>query len=988
MNIYADGTTRLYELSETTAGRKGVPSSFIARALKETPMAVYLYGPGVDCWIPKYAIKLADPNRVQEAIEVPDEHPMFETTAASSDGPQRYAKISRIGPARQRMIKIVFPYDWRDITNVKKIKGARYQHEVDEKFFVCPISVDAVTALDQLQFALSPKLLKLLNESQTNVDQIEAVTVPGLQGKLYPFQEKGVAYTEFKNGMALLADDMGLGKTVQALSFLQLHPELRPAVIVVPASLKLNWAREARRWMERPRARVLSGSKANPRWLRGEILIINYDILANKYEKYIDKKDGKKKEREQPFTGWVDYIKNLNPKVVILDECFPAGTLISTPRGEVPIEQLKEGDSIYNALGVGNITKKGERFTHHLVRITMNNGKQITCTPNHPFFTTEGWYPAENLAEKFLLTPATIFNILERDDILRGDSDHETASREPNLPMVQKTIQSHPQHISQTKILREVLLSEVENVTTFNKEGRIHEGTISENVRRSPESPRQKSTMGKRQLRTHDEEQPHHELRGGKKDKGTLEEIRASLTKTTAQRRERQTPPRSPKNFTGSFRIKMEGGICNPHSDASIFLLPDSLQSRFRTTPKQALDRVRRMDSRTSRNRSTRPKEGTIPARTRVERVEIFEYKSSARLGGRLVYNLEVSGHPSYYAEGVLVHNCQFIKNSAAHRTKAVKKLVQGVPHVLGLTGTAIENRPAEIYNIIRIVCPALFPDRFSFLRRYCAGRHTGWGWDFSGASNTKELHQKLINSCMLRRRKADVLPELPAKIRSVVPIELDLTAAKLYRKAESDFIGWVRETRGHKAAKRASNAEALTRIEGLKQLAVKAKMTQMVRWIKDFLEVKDKLVIFAEHKEVVNQLMADLTSYNPVVVAGGVSKENRQRAVDRFQTEDNVRVILGSKSLAMGWTLTAAADTCFTELWWTPGLHVQAEDRVHRIGQEADSVNAYYLIATETIEEEIAALLDKKRKVLDQVLDGIETDDSSLLTELMNAYS
>jgi len=83
---------------------------------------------------------------------------------------------------------------------------------------------------------------------------------------------------------------------------------------------------------------------------------------------------------------------------------------------------------------------------------------------------------------------------------------------------------------------------------------------------------------------------------------------------------------------------------------------------------------------------------------------------------------------------------------------------------------------------------------------------------------------------------------------------------------------------------------------------------------------------------------------------------------------------------------LTAAASVVFVEFDWTPGAHVQAEDRAHRIGQR-DAVTAYYLIADGTVEVEIATLLDKKAKVLDAVLDGKETDQDSLLIELLKQF-
>ena len=79
-------------------------------------------------------------------------------------------------------------------------------------------------------------------------------------------------------------------------------------------------------------------------------------------------------------------------------------------------------------------------------------------------------------------------------------------------------------------------------------------------------------------------------------------------------------------------------------------------------------------------------------------------------------------------------------------------------------------------------------------------------------------------------------------------------------------------------------------------------------------------------------------------------------------------------------------SNVIFLELPWTPGALVQAADRCHRIGQK-DNVVIHYLLAVGTIEEKIALMLDRKRKVLDKVLDGIETDQDSLLSELINEY-
>ena len=144
--------------------------------------------------------------------------------------------------------------------------------------------------------------------------------------------------------------------------------------------------------------------------------------------------------------------------------------------------------------------------------------------------------------------------------------------------------------------------------------------------------------------------------------------------------------------------------------------------------------------------------------------------------------------------------------------------------------------------------------------------------------------------------------------------------------------------------------------------------------------------MVFAVHKFVIDALMQEFGKA-AVKIDGSVSGANRQLAVDKFQNDPKTRLFVGNiKAAGVGITLTAASNVVFLELPWTPGELAQAEDRCHRIGQK-DTVNVYYLLAQNTIEEKIASLLDSKRKVLDAVLDGEETESASLISELINNY-
>ena len=528
---------------------------------------------------------------------------------------------------KENTIKITFPFNTIDLGKVKSLEGRLYHP--DSKSWSCPVSLENIEMLQSFEFLLDEELKKIHSKKQliVPIDSLKEMKIPGLKGQLLPYQNKGVSFINQKNGRVLLADEMGLGKTIQVLAWLQLHPELRPVVIIVPASLKLNWQREINKWMrDNCRTEILSGS--SPHSLNtnlADIFIINYDVL--------------------PF--WIGRFERIQSKVLVTDECH-------------------------------------------------------------------------------------------------------------------------------------------------------------------------------------------------------------------------------------------------------------------------------------------------------------------------------------------------YFKNNNAKRTKAVLKLGKLIPHILALSGTPITNRPVEIFNAVNLIDSTLFPSRWGFLHKYCGAKHNGFGWDFNGATNTKELHERLINSIMIRRKKKDVLKELPDKTRSFIPIELNND--KEYKNAEKDFIQWIRENKGKIAANKASNAMALTEIETLKQLAVKGKMKQVINWINDFLESGEKLVIFAVHHFVIDMLMKEFKEI-AVKIDGSVTGINRQRAVDDFQTNRNTKLFIGNiKAAGVGITLTATSKVVILELPWTPGELEQAIDRVHRIGQE-NKVIAYFLLALDTIEEKIAALLDKKRKILDSVLDGIDSEQESLLTELINEY-
>jgi len=537
---------------------------------------------------------------------------------------QRTVSLLRVTKPKKTYLKVCFPFDRTDLDLIKSIPNRKYfDRGGTRRYWIVPVSKPTIDLLIEHSFEIdneTEKFLKRIN----NKPSAKIDNIPGLKMELYDFQKEGVAFINARGGKALLADEMGLGKSGQSLAYLQLHPEIRPAIIICPASLKLNWAKETNMWMSNPNPQILSGG--TPTKITGQIIIINYDIISK----------------------WVKALINIKPKIIIADE-------------------------------------------------------------------------------------------------------------------------SH------------------------------------------------------------------------------------------------------------------------------------------------------------------------------------------------------------------------YIKSNSAKRTKAVKKLAKKIPRFLALTGTPIINRPIELYNALTLINKDLVPPFWNYTKRFCDAKHNGYGWDYSGASNTDELHALLTRSIMIRRLKKDVLKDLPDKIYALVPMKMDNRAE--YDIAENDFIQYIKATKGKEAAKKVSGAEALVKIEALKQLAVQGKLKRVIEWIQIFLENDEKLIVFAVHKFVIDAIMEAFPKI-AVKIDGSVPNKKRQEVVDAFQTNNDIRLFVGNiKAGGIGITLTAASNVAFVELPWTPMDLDQASDRAHRIGQKY-TVTIYQLLALNSIEEKIANVLDSKRKVIETIIEGKKPDKKSLLSELINSYT
>lgn len=307
-----------------------------------------------------------------------------------------------------------------------------------------------------------------------------------------------------------------------------------------------------------------------------------------------------------------------------------------------------------------------------------------------------------------------------------------------------------------------------------------------------------------------------------------------------------------------------------------------------------------------------------------------------------------------------------------------VRGLVERAERVILLTGTPITNRPLDLFALLRAMGHPLGDDLLSYALRYCAAFQTEWGWDMKGASHLDELHERL-SDVLLRRSKDEVL-DLPPKLRTYLPVEVDLAA---YRKVWLDYVQKLARRK-----RRMPRALLLAEVAKLRHAAAVAKVPAAIAHVEAVLETGEKVVVFTCHTAVVEALIRHFGA-KAVRLTGAESAAERQEAVDAFQEDSDVRVFVGNLVAAgIGVSLTAASQVLFVDYSFVPAEHLQAEDRPYRIGQR-NAVTVTYLSALGTLDEEIERLLAQKLAVVSEAIDGQQARlQDSFLDDLLEVLA
>jgi len=293
----------------------------------------------------------------------------------------------------------------------------------------------------------------------------------------------------------------------------------------------------------------------------------------------------------------------------------------------------------------------------------------------------------------------------------------------------------------------------------------------------------------------------------------------------------------------------------------------------------------------------------------------------------------------------VVLDEAQRIKNPEAEISQVCKALHR--VRSIALTGTPLENSTEDLSSILEFV-----------LKR----RVTGLGM------------RSVLGQVQLRRRKSEVLADLPSKTEIELPVPLSHEQRHAYERAERE--GVIALKRGT-----ISIESLLALLTRLKQICnfdpvtgVSAKVEDLRGRLREVVDSGQKALVFTQFsgESGANRLAGALGEFQPLVFTGQLSPSQRTAVLDQFNEDEEARVlILSLRAGGLGLNLQAASYVFHFDRWWNPAVEAQAEARAYRIGQERP-VFIYRYVSPGTVEEKIAELLEQKAALFDYIVEGV----------------
>ena len=324
----------------------------------------------------------------------------------------------------------------------------------------------------------------------------------------------------------------------------------------------------------------------------------------------------------------------------------------------------------------------------------------------------------------------------------------------------------------------------------------------------------------------------------------------------------------------------------------------------------------------------------------------------------------------------VILDEAQRIKNWRAKTSQAIKELTQ--PFAFVLTGTPLENRLEELYSIVEFLDDKLLGPPWQFMAQHIIKDE--WG----GIIGYKDLEgvRRAIAPILLRRRKADVLQDLPERIDNDFWLELDTEQERLYRPLEKQLAELLRAPEWNSQ----QSAVALSLLTHLREAATAAqlvdpdvvsssKLRELPALVEEIASEGHKMLIFSQWERMTRHAQDALSKLQlkSVRLHGGLGIRARERIIDQFMTDPETMVFISTDAGGLGLNLQAASFVINLDLPWNPARIEQRIGRAHRIGQ-TNPVNVINIIAANTVEQRVLDVLYHKQELFEEILD-VELD-------------
>ncbi|HQT82046.1 MAG TPA: helicase-related protein [Ferrovaceae bacterium] len=686
---------------------------------------------------------------------------------------------------------------------------------------------------------------------------------------------------------AFVFSEPGTGKTLSALwaaDYLMRKGYVRRCLIICPLSIMHSaWMGDIGKSVIHRSAAVAHHTKVEK---RKEVIYNDYEFVITNYEGL--------------NMLWQDILDDDRFDLIIVDECFVAGTLVATPAGKKPIELLQAGDEVFTSSGVARIKRAIRNETTNLLKVTLNDGQTITCTPEHPFFTDAGWVCAKDLTGRRLISSSILSDMRQR-----------TQAQENNNNLGDKKSKTHGD------VLLEILRTEEMAPTKPTAELFFTHAT-----RTTGEINQAKDGISS------------HEVISGTERDGT---------QTNSTWWERNGNDADGETFITNSSAGL--GVELPSSvGQEAARLSHELQARFCMASSEDRIRSGRLFACGDNSQDARQEEGRLLDGTWVESISYIEPNSPV-----FVYNLEIEGTPNYFVgDGYLAHNCNAYKNPSTTRWKSLNKIVTARTTLWMMTGTPAAQSPVDAYGLAKLVNPTGVPKFMTAWKERVMRKVTMYKWVAK-----PDAKDKVFDALQpaIRFTKAECL-DLPPVITLTRDVPLTAQQNKYYKMLKEQLLI-------NASGETITAVNAAAAINKLLQISAGAAYTDKsevvdfdcsprLNVLLEVLEETDrKVLVFAPFRHSIEVIHEFLTKQGIAsdVIHGNITANNRHRIFTQFQKEDNPRIlVIQPQAASHGVTLTAAD----TVVFWGPVMsvdtYIQCCARTDRVGQDSDKVTVVHL--------------------------------------------